>query len=84
MTMVTDEVGEFTETGVRLASGPELEADVVVAATGLDMLALGGMGLGRRRPRGQPARAPRLQGDDARGRAQSAPSRSATRTPHGR
>jgi monooxygenase len=38
----TDEVETFTETGIRLKSGTELEADLVVTATGLNLLALGG------------------------------------------
>ncbi len=33
--IVTDTIDTFTETGIRLISGRELEADVVVAATGL-------------------------------------------------
>jgi cation diffusion facilitator CzcD-associated flavoprotein CzcO len=41
--VVTDRIVEFTERGIRLASGAELEADIVVTATGLDLLALGGM-----------------------------------------
>ncbi len=40
--IVTDEIETFTERGVRLASGAELEADLIVTATGLNMLALGG------------------------------------------
>ena len=40
--VVTDRIDTFTETGIRLASGRELEADVVVTATGLEMLFLGG------------------------------------------
>jgi monooxygenase len=44
-TIVTDAVESFTERGVALASGAELEADVVITATGLNMLALGGMAL---------------------------------------
>lgn len=43
--VVTDHVEEFTETGIKLASGAELAADVVVSATGLNMLAIGGMEL---------------------------------------
>jgi cation diffusion facilitator CzcD-associated flavoprotein CzcO len=39
----TDQVETFTETGIKLASGKELEADLVVTATGLNLLALGGM-----------------------------------------
>ena len=41
--IVTDTVQSFTEHGVRLGSGEELDADVIVTATGLTMLALGGM-----------------------------------------
>ncbi|GIJ20940.1 flavin-containing monooxygenase [Micromonospora lutea] len=43
--VVTDTVDAFTTGGIRLASGRELPADVVVTATGLDLLALGGMTL---------------------------------------
>jgi cation diffusion facilitator CzcD-associated flavoprotein CzcO len=43
--VVTDHIEEFTETGLRLASGAELEADLVVTATGLRLLALGGVRL---------------------------------------
>ncbi len=45
VSMVTDRVDEFTETGLRLGSGAELEADLVVTATGLNLLALGGLEL---------------------------------------
>jgi monooxygenase len=41
--IVTDRIETFTERGVRLASGAELEADVIVTATGLNLLLLGGM-----------------------------------------
>jgi monooxygenase len=44
--VVTDTIETFTETGIKLASGAELEADVVVAATGLNLVALGGLQLG--------------------------------------
>ncbi|GAA4866798.1 NAD(P)/FAD-dependent oxidoreductase [Saccharopolyspora cebuensis] len=43
--VVTDGLASFTEHGVRLASGAELAADVVVTATGLEMLAFGGIDL---------------------------------------
>ncbi|MES2910153.1 MAG: NAD(P)/FAD-dependent oxidoreductase, partial [Pseudomonadota bacterium] len=43
--VVTDHIDTFTETGLRLKSGQELQADVIVTATGLDLLALGGMEL---------------------------------------
>ncbi len=41
--VVTDRIETFTETGIRLVSGAELEADLVVTATGLNLLALGGL-----------------------------------------
>ena len=43
--VVTDTIKEFTKTGVRLESGDELKADVIVTATGLRLLALGGIRL---------------------------------------
>ncbi|MGC3863698.1 flavin-containing monooxygenase [Micromonospora chersina] len=43
--VVTDTIDTFTERGIRLTSGEELPADVVVTATGLNLLALGGMTL---------------------------------------
>ncbi|MGO8906154.1 MAG: flavin-containing monooxygenase [Solirubrobacteraceae bacterium] len=43
--VVTDRIETFTEKGLLLASGAELEADVIVTATGLNMLALGGIEL---------------------------------------
>ncbi len=42
LSIVTDEVETFTERGLRLRSGRELEADIVVTATGLALQALGG------------------------------------------
>jgi cyclohexanone monooxygenase len=41
--VVTDTIARFTERGLRLASGRELEADIVVTATGLKLTALGAM-----------------------------------------
>ena len=43
--VVTDEIAEFTAAGIRLRSGAELPADIVVTATGLRLLAFGGMRL---------------------------------------
>jgi monooxygenase len=43
--VVTDGIERFTEKGVRLTSGAELEADVIVTATGLNLLVLGGVTL---------------------------------------
>ena len=39
--VVTDTIETFTENGIRLASGRELEADIIVTATGLELCVLG-------------------------------------------
>jgi len=44
-TVVTDTIERFTENGIKLDSGEQLEADVIVTATGLNLLFLGGMEL---------------------------------------
>jgi cation diffusion facilitator CzcD-associated flavoprotein CzcO len=41
--IVTDTIAGFTAGGIRLASGRELEADIVITATGLRLLPLGGI-----------------------------------------
>jgi len=43
--MVTGEIDTFTPHGIRLRSGRELEADIIVTATGLQLQLLGGMQL---------------------------------------
>ena len=43
--VVTDQIETFTEKGIQLKSGKELEADIIVTATGLAMQAFGGMEL---------------------------------------
>jgi monooxygenase len=43
VSVVTDEIDGFTPGGIRLGSGRELPADIVVTATGLNLLALGGI-----------------------------------------
>jgi cation diffusion facilitator CzcD-associated flavoprotein CzcO len=43
--IVTDRIETFTERGLKLASGDELEADVIVTATGLNIELLGGIGV---------------------------------------
>ncbi|HEV2535886.1 MAG TPA: NAD(P)/FAD-dependent oxidoreductase [Streptosporangiaceae bacterium] len=43
--VVTDHIEAFTRTGLRLRSGAQLEADVIVAATGLNLLPLAGIGM---------------------------------------
>ena len=42
-TVVTDHIKIFTKTGIKLASGTLLKADIVVSATGLELLPMGGM-----------------------------------------
>jgi len=41
--VVTDTIDCFTENGIKLVSGTELPADIIVTATGLDMLFMGGI-----------------------------------------
>jgi monooxygenase len=43
--IVTDSIEAFTEQGIRLRSGRELEGDIVVTATGLNLKLLGGIRL---------------------------------------
>jgi monooxygenase len=43
--VVTDQIDHFTEKGLVLASGDEVEADLIVTATGLELLFLGGIAL---------------------------------------
>ena len=43
--VVTDQIESFTETGLKLASGAELPADLVVTATGLKLKLIGGVEL---------------------------------------
>jgi monooxygenase len=45
VSVVTDHIDTFTEKGLRLRSGTELEADLIVTATGLELLFLGGVEL---------------------------------------
>jgi monooxygenase len=45
VSVVTDRIATFTPSGIALESGALLEADIVVTATGLNLLALGGMDL---------------------------------------
>ena len=41
--IATDHIERFVPTGIRLQSGETLEADIIVTATGLKMLAMGGI-----------------------------------------
>jgi cation diffusion facilitator CzcD-associated flavoprotein CzcO len=43
--VVTDTIDTFTETGIRLHSGRELDADVIITATGLKLKLCGGLEL---------------------------------------
>ena len=43
--IVTDTIDTFTPAGIRLTSGTELEADIIVTATGLQFLPFGGIEL---------------------------------------
>jgi len=43
--VVTDRISEITGNGIELASGRHLDADIIVAATGLNVLAIGGIRL---------------------------------------
>jgi len=41
--MVTDEIDTFTESGILLKSGRELEADIIMTATGFNLSVMGGI-----------------------------------------
>lgn len=43
--VVTEAIDTFTENGIRLQSGRELAADISITATGLNLLAFGGINL---------------------------------------
>ncbi len=45
VSVVTGQLAEFTETGLRMESGERLDADIVVTATGLRLVPLGGIQL---------------------------------------
>jgi monooxygenase len=45
VSVVTDRIETFTERGIRLVSGRELDADIIVAATGLNLQLMGGIPL---------------------------------------
>lgn len=44
-TIVTDHIDHFTEKGIKLQSGQELEADIIITATGLDLKFFGGINI---------------------------------------
>jgi monooxygenase len=41
--VVTDTIDRFTKSGIKLTSGEELQADIIITATGLNMQLLGGV-----------------------------------------
>jgi len=43
VTMVTDHIDTFTESGIRTQSGEDLEADIIITATGLELKFFGGI-----------------------------------------
>lgn len=43
--IVTDQIETFTEHGIRLTSGKQLNADIIITATGLQVQVLGGLAL---------------------------------------
>ncbi len=43
--IVTDHIDRFTEKGIALTSGAELEADIIVTATGLNLVVMGEMNM---------------------------------------
>ena len=43
LSVVTDTIDRFTETGVRTTDGTEIAADIIVAATGFNLLVMGGI-----------------------------------------
>jgi cation diffusion facilitator CzcD-associated flavoprotein CzcO len=45
VSVVTDQIETFTETGLKLTSGADLDADMIVTATGLVLVPLGGVTL---------------------------------------
>ena len=54
--VVTDHIETFTETGIKLRSGEELAADLIVTATGLDLQPLGNLELSVNGKRVDPAK----------------------------
>lgn len=43
--VVTETISRFTPSGIELTSGDELEADIIVTATGLELVSLGGVAM---------------------------------------
>jgi cation diffusion facilitator CzcD-associated flavoprotein CzcO len=53
--VVTDHIDRFTSNGIRLKSGEEIEADIIITATGLDVQMMGGVST---KVDGQPIKVP--------------------------
>ncbi len=68
--VVTDKIETFTEKGIELASGAELDADLVVTATGLELEVFGGLAVSVDGRRVDFRKDARLQGDDVQRRAE--------------
>jgi monooxygenase len=66
--VVTDKIETFTERGIKLRSGRELEADIIVTATGLNLLAFGAITLTVDGIRVNVPERGRVQGPDAQRR----------------
>jgi len=45
VSIATDHIGTFTEHGIKLKSGAELPADIIITATGLTLISLGGLSI---------------------------------------
>ena len=68
--VVTDQIETFTETGLKLQSGAELDADLIVTATGLNLEVLSGVRDHGRRQRRRSGQDLHLQGHDVQRRAE--------------
>ena len=73
--VVTDQIVKFTQQGILLQSGQELPADIIVTATGLKLLACGGIRLAVDGTPVDRGAVPELQGVDAQRRSQLCPLR---------
>ena len=68
--VVTNTIDTFTEKGIRLKDGSELDADIIVTATGLNLQVLGGLEVNVDGRTVDFARDPELQGHDVFRRAE--------------
>ncbi|WGY02845.1 NAD(P)/FAD-dependent oxidoreductase [Nocardioides sp. QY071] len=68
--VVTGHIETFTASGIRMESGEEVEADVVVTATGLELVNFGKIDVRFRGPVGRPRGQVHLQGRGLQRRAQ--------------